>query len=67
MEQDSTALEIAGTLLSGAVIEIQRTEKNGPQRHVYYRLEADGRSKERCAVVRKEEGEWKIVSVTNAN
>lgn len=67
MEQDSTALEIAGTLLSGAVIEIQRTEKNGPQRHVYYRLEADGRNKERCAVVRKEEGEWKIVSVTNAN
>ena len=67
MEQDSTALAIAGTLLSGAVIEIQRTEKNGPQRHVYYRLEADGRNKERCAVVRKEEGEWKIVSVTNAN
>ncbi|MGN1215588.1 MAG: hypothetical protein ACI4TJ_05000 [Candidatus Cryptobacteroides sp.] len=67
MEQDSTALAIAERLLSGAVIEFRRTEKDGPQRHVYYRLEADGRSKERLAVVRKEEGEWKIVSVTNAN
>ena len=67
MAQDSTALGIAETLLSGAVIEFQRTEKNGAERHVFYRLEADGRSKERRAIVRKEEGEWKIVSVTNAN
>lgn len=66
MEEDSTALAIASGILSGSVLEITSVEKDGKDKCVKYRLEADGRRKERVATVRQEEGEWKVAAITDA-
>ena len=66
-QQDSTALSIAGTLLGGVVPDIRHIEKDGQQRRISYSLEAGGKTKQRKAVMKKEEGGWKIVSITDAN
>lgn len=67
LEEDSTALAIASDLLSGAVLEIEKTEKEDDGKAVYYTLEADGHRKTRKATVRKTEGVWKIAEITDAN
>lgn len=64
--EDSSALAIASSLLSGAVLEISKVEKDGEGKIVYYTLEADGHRKERKAIVKKEEGEWKVQEITDA-
>lgn len=66
MDEDSTALSIASAMLSGSVLEITSVEKEEKDRCVKYRLDADGRKKERMARVRKEEGEWRIIAITDA-
>lgn len=64
---DSSAAAIAATILSGAVLEFDKVERDGDSRNVYYTLEADGHTKERKAVVKKtEEGEWKVTAITDA-
>ena len=66
-KEDSTALQIAASLLSGAVMEFCRIEKSEDGRAVHYTLEADGHRKERKAIVKKNaEGEWKIENITDA-
>ncbi len=65
-KEDSSALAIASSLLSGAVLEISKVEKDGEGKVVYYTLEADGHRKERKATVKKEEGEWKVQEITDA-
>lgn len=66
-KEDSTALAIASDILSNAVINTLSVEKDGDRRIVVYTLEADGHRKERKAVVRKEEGEWKVEAITDRN
>ncbi|MGM9736312.1 MAG: hypothetical protein ACI3ZL_07860 [Candidatus Cryptobacteroides sp.] len=66
MKEDSTALSIASAILSGAVLEITAVEKDGKDKCVRYRLDADGRKKERMARVSKEEGEWRVVTISDA-
>ena len=51
MDEDSTALSIASAILSGTVLEITSVEKEDKDRCVKYRLDADGRKKERMARV----------------
>ena len=66
-KEDSSALAIAASILSGAVMEFRKVEKHNDGRAVHYTLEADGHRKERKAVVRtNEEGEWKIEDITDA-
>lgn len=65
-KEDSSALAIASSLLTGAVIEIGKVVKNGEDREVYYSLEADGHRQERKAKVKKEDGEWKVLEITGA-
>lgn len=65
-KQDSSALAIASSILSGASFNIEKVEKDGEDRNVHYTLEADGNVKERKARVRKEEGEWKVLEITDA-
>ncbi|MBR2065219.1 MAG: DUF4878 domain-containing protein [Bacteroidales bacterium] len=64
--EDSSALAIASSLLSGAVLEISKVEKDGEGKAVYYTLETEGHRKERKATVKKEEGEWKVQEITDA-
>ena len=66
-KEDSTALQIAASLLSGAVLKFGKVEKDEDGRAVHYTLEADGHRKERKAIVKKNgEGEWKIENITDA-
>ena len=66
-KEDSSALAIASSMLSGAEIEVIRTERNGEKRTVLYRIEAEGKSKTRTATVKNEEGEWKIEEISDAS
>ena len=66
-KEDSSALAIASSMLSGADIEVIRTERNGEKRTVLYRIEAEGNSKTRTATVKNEEGEWKVEEISDAS
>lgn len=63
--KDSSALRIASGILSEAVVTVTDVEKAGDVRTVRYTLEADGRTKVRQAALRKEEGEWRVESLTD--
>ena len=65
--EDSSALSIAASILEKAVIEVQEVRKEDEKRIVLYSLEADGHSKKRKATVKKEEGEWRVEEITDAN
>lgn len=65
--EDSSALAIASSILSGAVMQVSDVAKDGDRRLVTYSLEADGHSKSRVATVRKEEGAWKVAGITDAH
>lgn len=65
-QEDSSALAIASSLLSGAVIQVEKVEKAEEGKAIYYTLEADGRSKTRKATVKKVEGAWRVESITDA-
>ncbi len=65
-QQDSSAMKIAAGILSESSFTVVRTEKEGDRRAVTYRLEAEGRIKTRKAVLKKEEGEWRVEEVTDA-
>ena len=64
---DSCALTIASSMLSGAEIEVMKTERNGEKRTVLYRIESEGNSKTRTATLRNEEGEWKVEEISDAS
>jgi len=63
--EDSSALAIASSILSGAVMEITDVKKADDRRIVSYTLEADGHIKERSATVRKEGETWKVERITD--
>ncbi len=65
-KRDSNALAIASSILSEAAITIEGSEKTDGGRKIYYRVEAEGISKQKAAVVKKEEGEWRVEAVTDA-
>ena len=64
-EKDSCALRIAGGILSESAFTVVNVEKEGDRRSVTYTLEADGQNKSRKAVLKKEEGEWRVERMTD--
>ena len=63
-KQDSNALGIASGILSDMQIEIDDISKDGNSRSVFYTINAgEGLSKQKVAIVRKEEGEWKVSEI----
>ena len=46
---------------------MEEVKKEGDKRIVLYTLEADGHSKTRKAIVKKEEGAWRVERITDAN
>ena len=63
---DSTAAAIVPAILSETAVSITDIVKNGQERTVFYKLTAtDGSDKEKIATLRKEEGGWKIKSITD--
>ncbi len=65
-KEDSCAFAIAAEVLAGAEFEVIDTEKSDEGRIVHYRLAAGGNEKSKKATVKKEEGEWKVTSITDA-
>ncbi len=65
-KEDSSAFAIAASILAGAEFEVVGTERNGEERIVTYQIKAEKNTKVKKAVLRKEEGEWRVVSVADA-
>lgn len=65
--EDSTVLSIASSILEKTVTDVEEVKKEGDDRVVLYTLRADGHSKTRKAVLRKEEGAWRVERITDAN
>lgn len=65
-EVDKDIIEAVPGVLSKTEIEVTDIEKDGQTRTVFYTLTApEGRTKEKIAAMRKEEGEWKIAAITD--
>lgn len=63
---DSTIRVMASDILTDVSIEITDTEQNSQNRTIFYKLTArDGQCKEKIARLKKEEGEWKIMAITD--
>lgn len=63
--EDSSALAIASSILSEAILDITDIRKADDKRIVCYTLEADGHRKERSATVRKEDERWIVERITD--
>lgn len=64
---DSALVDIAAALLSSAQIDIKETVRDGDCRKVSYSIDATmGMKKEKVAVVRKEEGAWRVEMISDA-
>ena len=64
--KDSSALRIAAGILSESTFTVTNVVKDGDRRIITYTLETGDKGKSRSAVVRKEEGEWRVESMTDA-
>ncbi len=65
-QTDSSVMTIVPAILSETAVSITDIVKNGQERTVFYKLTAtDGSDKEKIATLRKEEGGWKIKSITD--
>lgn len=63
---DKDLVESVPGLLSKTAIEVTDIERDGQTRTIFYTLTApEGRTKEKIAAMRKEEGEWKIAAITD--
>lgn len=65
-KKDSSTLAIASGLLAGAEFNFESSEKTDNGREVCYNIEAGGQSVRRKAMLRKEEGEWMVETITDA-
>ncbi len=65
-KEDSCALAIASSILSSAEFEVSDIKKDGEDRIIRYRIEAEGSEKTRTATVTKKEGEWRVTRITDA-
>ncbi len=65
-KEDSCAFAIARSILEGAEFEVTGTDKKGEERIILYRLAAEGYEKVKKATLTKEEGEWRITAITDA-
>lgn len=64
---DSALVDIAAALLSTAQIEFKETVKDGECRKVFYTIDATmGMKKEKVATVKKEEGAWRVGTISDA-
>lgn len=61
-------MDIASDILSEMTVEVSSVEKNGQNRTIFFELASTGdRTKEKIATLKKEEGAWRIVQITDRN
>ena len=64
LKKDNAATEAAASLLSKDEVIIVDTARNKDQRTVFYTIsDGCGHTKDKIAVLKKEEGEWKIAEI----
>ena len=66
-KEEEGAMTVARSILESTVLTVEDMSKNDDKRVVIYKIEADGLSKTKKATLKKEEGEWRVVSITEAN
>lgn len=66
-KKDSTVAEIAAGILKDADIKILETAKEGNKRIIKFDINSGTGNKEKKAVVRKDEGAWKIEGISDRN
>lgn len=64
-EQDGGAAAIAAGMVSEMEMDFEDIIKEGDSRHVFFRMSLGGEEKKKLAILRKEEGEWKVETVTD--
>ena len=64
-DKDSSVLSIASSRLAEVTFCLIDAEKTDKGKVIHYSIGTEGYSKERKALVRKEEGEWKVVEITD--
>ena len=63
---DPALSSIAADILSNMTVTITDEQKSGQSRTIFYKLSTtEGSSKEKIATLMKEEGEWRIVAITD--
>ena len=66
-KEDEGAAKVAGSILGDANVTIDDVRKENDVRIVTYTLDTDGLSKTKKAILRKEEGAWRVEAITEAN
>ena len=66
-KKDSTVAGIAAGILTAAEIEITETAKEDSKRIIMFNISSETDSKEKKAVVKKDEGIWKIEGISDRN
>ena len=66
-KEDERVMKVARSILESTVLTVEDMSKDDDKRVVIYKIEADGLSKTKKATLKKEEGEWRVVSITEAN
>ena len=66
-KEDNGAAKVAKTLLESTIVTVKDVHKHDDKRVVTYTLETDGLSKTRQATLRKEEGAWRVETITDAD
>jgi hypothetical protein len=66
-KEDSCTLAIAESILAETIMTVEQVSREDDRRVVSYTLTADGNSKMRKAILKKEEGAWRVERITDAN
>ena len=64
-DEDGNTYEIATGMLKDAEFTVEDTIKEGDRRHMIFRLSFNGEEKKKLVIMRKEEGAWKVETITD--
>ena len=62
-KKDGGIFEIAAEMLADAEFTVEDMIKEGERRHIFFRLNFKGEEKKKLAIIRKEEGAWKVEAI----
>ncbi len=65
-KKDSAVYSIAAGMLSAAGIDVMEVKKTDDGRSVMFSISAEGAVRNKLATVKKEEGEWRVTSISDA-
>lgn len=66
-KEDEGAMRVAKSIMESATVTIDDMHKADEKRIVTYTIKTDGLSKTKKAVLRKEEGAWRVEAITEAD